>query len=189
MVLAALESDRGGLRDAQYRVLELWQQTYGGALLVMLPDTFGSAQFLANAPSWATDWTGIRIDSKDPFLAGEEYIDWLQARGADPGTKRVLFSDGLDVDDIVALHRQFGGRIKDGYGWGTLLTNDFRGFHPRGASDFEPISLVCKVTEAAGRPVVKLSDNSGKATGSAAEIARYRKVFGQAGIARAPVLV
>ena len=41
------------------------------------------------------------------------------------------------------------------------------------------ISLVCKVTEANGRPAVKLSDNPAKATGDPREIARYLKLFGE----------
>ncbi len=51
-------------------VLELWQQSYGGALLIMLPDTFGTTQFLEGAPDWVADWTGQRVDSKDPVIAG-----------------------------------------------------------------------------------------------------------------------
>jgi nicotinate phosphoribosyltransferase len=189
MVVAALADSDEALESAQYRVLDLWQRTYGGALLVMLPDTFGTTQFLADSPEWVSDWTGIRVDSKEPVAAGEEYIDWLLARGADPREKRILFSDGLDVGEILRLHERFGGRVKDGYGWGTLLTNDFRGCHPRDVADFEPISLVCKVQEAGGRPAVKLSDNYLKATGPAAEVERYRAVFGNAGVANVPVLV
>jgi nicotinate phosphoribosyltransferase len=189
MVLAALAETAAELKGAQYKLLELWQRTYQGELLIMLPDTYGTTQFLADAPDWVADWTGQRIDSKNPFLAGEEYIAWLVARGRDPKTKRALFSDGLDVDAIVALHAQFAGRIRDAYGWGTLLTNDFRGCHPRGLDVFEPTSLICKVVEAAGRPAVKLSDNRRKATGPAAEVARYRAVFGTAGVADQPVVV
>ncbi|MDX2204685.1 MAG: nicotinate phosphoribosyltransferase, partial [Hyphomicrobiaceae bacterium] len=36
---------------------------------------------------------------------------------------------------------------------------------------------VCKVIAANGRPAVKLSDNPAKASGPAAEIERYRRVF------------
>ena len=32
-----------------------------GALRVMLPDTFGTTQFLAGAPDWVADWTGQQI--------------------------------------------------------------------------------------------------------------------------------
>ncbi len=191
MVMAALASrvSDEALRNSQYRVLELWQRSYGGELLIMLPDTFGSTQFLQNAPDWTAHWTGERVDSKDPFEAGEEYIDWLESRGENPRTKRLIASDALDVDDIIALHRHFNDRIRFSAGWGTLLTNDFRDCHPRGEHTFEPISIVCKVTSADGIPTVKLSDNPSKATGPAAEIARYRSVFNSPVLTEQPVLV
>ena len=77
--------------------------------------------------------------------------------------KLVIFSDGLDIDRIERLHRQFHGRVRLAYGWGTLLTNDFRGLVPDGKLD--PISIVCKVVSADSRPTVKLSDNPAKALG------------------------
>ena len=46
MVMAALADDDRELKASQYQVLDLWQKTYGGALLIMLPDTFGTTQFL-----------------------------------------------------------------------------------------------------------------------------------------------
>ena len=170
-------------------MLELWQQSYGGELLIMLPDTFGTTQFLEGAPDWVADWTGERVDSKDPFVAGDEYIPWLLSRGRDPRRKRLIASDGLDVDDIVDLHDYFDGRIRFSAGWGTLLTNDFRDCHPRGEDTFEPISLVCKLTSADGIPTVKLSDNPRKATGPDDEIERYRRVFGTVAIEAVEVLV
>ena len=178
MALAALANTDAELRAAQYRVLELWQRSYGGSLLILLPDTFGTTQFLAGAPDWVADWTGQRIDSKDPFLAGDEYIQWLESRDRDPKKKLLIASDGLDVEDILRLHAYFQGRIRFSAGWGTLLTNDFRGCHPRSETALDPISLVCKLMTVNGRPAVKLSDNPRKATGPADEIARYRRVFG-----------
>ena len=191
MALAAIAS-RGTddeLRQSQYRVLELWQQSYGGSLLILLPDTFGTTQFLAGAPGWVANWTGQRIDSKDPILAGDEYIAWLESRGKDPKRKRLIASDGLDAHEIIHLHRYFHGRIRFSAGWGTLLTNDFRGCHPRGEDTLEPLSLVCKLTSAEGIPTVKLSDNPHKATGPAAEIERYRRVFGTEAIEGAEPVV
>jgi nicotinic acid phosphoribosyltransferase len=44
----------------------------------------------------------------------------------------------------------------------------------------DPISLVCKVSEADGKPAVKLSDNPEKATGDKRAIAKYIKLFGDA---------
>ena len=84
MAMAALANDDAALHASQYRVLELWQQSYGGELLILLPDTFGTTQFLQGAPDWVADWTGQRVDSKDPLVAGDEYIRWLEARGRDP---------------------------------------------------------------------------------------------------------
>ena len=190
MALAALAADDDeALHSSQYRVLELWQQSYGGELLIMLPDTFGTTQFLENAPDWVADWTGQRVDSKDPYVAGDEYIRWLMSRGRDPRRKRLIASDALDVEDILELHAYFDNRIRFSAGWGTLLTNDFRGCHPRGEDDLEPISLVCKLMTVEGRPAVKLSDNPRKSTGPEAEIERYRRVFGTVAVNESEVLV
>jgi nicotinate phosphoribosyltransferase len=190
MAMAALAGgDDAALHASQYRVLELWQKSYGGELLIMLPDTFGTTQFLEGAPEWVADWTGQRVDSKDPFVAGDEYIRWLLGRGRDPRRKRLIASDGLDVEGILELHEYFHGRIRFSAGWGTLLTNDFRGCHPRGERDLEPISLVCKLVTVEGQPAVKLSDNPRKATGPEDEVERYRRVFGTVAVEATEVLV
>ena len=162
-----------------------------------------------------TDWTGQRIDSKDPFVAGDEYIVWLEKHGRDPRDKLIIASDALDVDEILQLHAYFAGTIQDNVkaadfrsasdfldskkwrperrirfsaGWGTLLTNDFRGCNPHNVDGFDPISLICKVSEVEGRPAVKLSDNYAKALGPPSEIERYRRVFGLAGVTNVPVI-
>jgi nicotinate phosphoribosyltransferase len=215
MALAAMATSEDELRTAQYRLLELWQQTYQGELLILLPDTFGTTQFLEGAPDWVADWTGQRVDSKDPYVAGDEYIQWLEGRGRDPRQKRLIASDALDVGQILGLHAYFGGRllnratpgdfnrasdfqderkwvadrrIRLSAGWGTFLTNDFRNCNPQGGDEFDPVSLVCKLTEVEGRAAVKLSDNYLKAMGPAGEVERYRRVFGTAGVAETPVV-
>jgi nicotinate phosphoribosyltransferase len=189
MAMAALSDGDEQLHQSQYRVLELWQKSYGGELLIMLPDTFGTTQFLEGAPDWVADWTGQRCDSKDPFVAGDEYIAWLLRRGRDARRKRLIASDGLDVEEILRLHEYFHGRIRFSAGWGTLLTNDFRGCHPRGETSLDPISLVCKLMTVEGRPAVKLSDNARKATGPEQEIERYRRVFGSVAVVGTAVTV
>ena len=73
------------------------------------------------------------------------------------------------------------------FGWGTLLTNDFRGL--AAGDTLAPFSLVCKAVAANGRPTVKLSDNPNKAIGPADEIARYRRIFGLGHQSAQPVLV
>ena len=187
MVYSALADNDRALAGAPYRVLADWQQDYDGNLRVMLPDTYGSRNFLERAPDWVTSWTGIRIDSGDPIEGGEIAIAWWQRRKQDPRQKLLIFSDGLDVDAIERIHKHFHGRVRIGYGWGTLLTNDFRGLGPDGRLD--PFSIVCKVVSANGRPTVKLSDNPMKAMGPPADIARYRRVFQVGEQASLPVAV
>ncbi|OOY30042.1 nicotinate phosphoribosyltransferase [Thioclava sp. F36-6] len=175
MVYAALTDSDAELAKAPYKVLADWHEEHDGNLRIILPDTYGTKGFLDHAPDWLAGWTGIRIDSGDPATGAEIAIDWWKARGEDPRQKLVIFSDGLTVDKIRELHAQFAGRVKVSFGWGTLLTNDFRGLVPNDA--LAPFSLVCKAVEADGRPTVKLSDNPAKAMGPEDEIARYKRVF------------
>jgi nicotinate phosphoribosyltransferase len=176
MVYAALANSDAELAQSPYKVLADWQEEHEGNLRVILPDTFGTEGFLKHAPDWLASWTGIRIDSGDPAAAAEIAIRWWKDRGEDPRQKLVIFSDGLDVDKIVELHQQFLGRVKVSFGWGTMLTNDFRGLTESDA--LAPFSVVCKAVSANGRPTVKLSDNPNKAMGPADEIERYKRVFG-----------
>lgn len=176
MVYSALAEGDAALAQAPYDVLSDWHAEHDGNLRIILPDTYGTQGFLENAPDWLASWTGIRIDSGDPVVAARIAIDWWKKRGENPLEKRVIFSDGLDVAKIIELQAQFAGQVNISFGWGTLLTNDFRGLVPNDA--LAPFSLVCKAISANGRPTVKLSDNPEKAMGPPDEIKRYKRVFG-----------
>ena len=99
----------------------------------------------------------------------------------------MIFSDGLDADKIIELQNQFAGRCRVSFGWGTMLTNDFKGLVADDA--LAPFSLVCKAVAANGRSTVKLSDNPNKAMGATDEIARYKRVFGVGEQERVEVVV
>ena len=71
---------------------------------------------------------------------------------------------------LLSVH---GDEVYDVY-----AARPFADCDPDGAPGLEPISLVCKVISANGRPAVKLSDNPNKATGIASEVERYKKFFG-----------
>ncbi len=179
MVAAALAKTDEELRAAPYQVLKDWNRLYHGNLLIVLPDAFGTAAFLRDAPDWIADWTGFRPDSAPPIEGGEKIIAWWEKMGRDPRNKLLIFSDGLDVGAIIDTYKHFEGRVRMSFGWGTNLTNDFAGCAPTENAGLMPISIVCKVSEANGRPAVKLSDNPRKATGDPAEVERYLKFFGQ----------
>ena len=176
IVYSALAEDDATFARAPYDVLSDWHEEHDGNLRIILPDTYGTEGFLDRAPDWLAGWTGIRIDSGDPAGGAETAIRWWQARGENPRQKRVIFSDGLDVEQIRDLHGQFSGRVNVSFGWGTLLTNDFRELVP--GDVLAPFSLVCKAISANGKPTVKLSDNPEKAMGPREQIARYKRVFG-----------
>jgi nicotinate phosphoribosyltransferase len=188
MVAAALAKSDEELLRAPYKVLADWQKLYFGNLLIALPDAFGSTSFLRNAPDWVADWTGFRPDSAPPIDAGEKIIAWWKAKGKDPRDKLLIFSDGMDVDSIEATYKHFEGRVRMSFGWGTNLTNDFKDCAVVSNDGLTAISLVCKVTEANGRPAVKLSDNLNKSTGDPDELRRYLRVFGNDDIGRQKVV-
>jgi nicotinate phosphoribosyltransferase len=171
MVMSGIMHDSDDLiRASHNRVLKDWWELYGWGLSVAVTDTYGSEFFFRDMdPEQARAWKGLRHDSGDPFEFGEKAIRFYQEQGIDPREKLLIFSDGLELQTILALSKRFHGRIKLSFGWGTNLTNDL---------GFEPISIVVKAVEANGHRTVKLSDNLAKATGSREDIERFKRIFG-----------
>ena len=176
MIYSALAENDEELANAPYQVLADWHEEHDGNLRIILPDTYGTEAFLNRAPDWLKQWTGIRIDSGDPVEGAEAAIAWWKDKGENPEDKLVIFSDGLDTPTIRDLHQKFNRRVKVSFGWGTNLTNDFRGLVSDGSLD--AFSLVCKPIKANEKSTVKLSDNLNKAMGPSEEINRYKRVFG-----------
>jgi nicotinate phosphoribosyltransferase len=175
MVYSALAQNDEELAMAPYQVLADWHEEHDGNLRIILPDTYGTDGFLKNAPDWLSGWTGMRIDSGDPRVGARNAIEWWRSMGENPREKLIIFSDGLDVGQIVDLHKEFSADVNVSFGWGTNLTNDFRNLVD--SSRLDAFSLVCKAATVNGRATVKLSDNPNKATGPLSEIDRYRRVF------------
>ena len=177
MVYAALAQNDSELAQAPYKVFQDWQEEHDGNLLILLPDTYGSKNFLTDAPEWMNKWTGIRVDSGDPGTGAKLAIDWWKTRGENPKNKLLIFSDGLDVPKIIELNNKFSDQTKVAFGWGTLMTNDFRGLVSD--SSLDPFSLVCKAISADENQTVKLSDNPNKIMGPRDEVSRYKRIFGE----------
>jgi nicotinate phosphoribosyltransferase len=208
MVFAALArqknpDDEEALRKSQYEVLRQWSNTYHGNLLVFLPDTFGTTQFLKGAPYEVSLWKGARPDSKDPIDGGEELIQYWKNTGTTDAKiaseRLIIAADGLDVEidgfkvngsDIPTIYDHFNGRVGISFGMGTNLTCDFIGCHPGGDDLMRSLSVVAKVDRVnMTHPAVKLSDNFAKRTGDKDEVEYYTEVFGTDGMANVPVLV
>jgi nicotinate phosphoribosyltransferase len=188
MVATALADTDDAMRYAQYDVIKKWQEMYGKGLQVILPDTFGSMQFFANAPSWVANGPGQRQDSGDPVVEVNRYLKWLKSQNITPAEKFSIPSDGLNVASMVSIESQFHGKHQTPFGFGTGHTNDFAGTLP-GNTDMRPFSMVIKPYEVNGRPCVKLSNDVSKATGPKDEIERYIRIFGGQNRVERPVIV
>lgn len=142
------------LRDSQSAAFDSWAREYRGDLGIALTDVIGLDAFLRDFDLYFCKlFDGMRHDSGDPFEWGERMIAHLQGYRIDPNTKVLVFSDGLDMDQVMRLYARFRGRAKMSFGIGTNLTNDL---------GVPPLSIVMKMVRCNGQPVAKLSDSPGK---------------------------
>lgn len=159
------------LRDSQRAALEAWAREYRGDLGIALSDVVGIDAFLRDYDMYFCKlFDGMRHDSGDPFMWGERMLAHLAANRADPQTKSLVFSDGLDVDKVERLAAHFRGRCRLAFGIGTNLTNDLGP---------QALNIVIKMTRCNGQAVAKLSDSPGKSMCDDPDYVRYlRQVFG-----------
>lgn len=172
MTYAGLADARGqNVRESHNRFLNDWYAEYGKDLSIALTDTFGSKFFFSDfTREQAEAWKGVRHDSGDAVEFGERLIQFYEDMDIDATTKTVVFSDGLDIGEILKLQKHFEGRINILFGWGTTLTNDL---------GIRALNVVMKAThvrvpkEGVEADEVKLSDNEGKHTGPQWLVDRY----------------
>ncbi len=87
----------------------------------------------------------------------------------DANTKRLVFSDGLDLPIAIQLHQHFADRVQTGFGIGTNLSND---------TGLRPLNIVMKLFTCNGQPTAKLSDTPGKTLCDDATFLAYlRQIF------------
>jgi nicotinate phosphoribosyltransferase len=142
------------LRDSQKAALEGWVQEFRGDLGIALTDVVGMDAFLRDFDLYfAKLFDGLRHDSGDPVVWGEKAIAHYQKLRIDPSTRRLVFSDSLDLPRAIELYRHFSGRVQTAFGIGTNLSND---------TPDKPLNLVMKIVACNGQPVAKLSDSPGK---------------------------
>ena len=166
------------LRDSQKAALESWVQEYRGDLGTALTDVIGMDAFLADFDLYfAKLFDGLRHDSGDPVVWGEKALAHYERLRIDAHTKRLVFSDGLDIDTALRLYRHFADRTQLGFGIGTHLSNDM---------GLKALHIVMKLTRVNGQPVAKLSDSPGKTMCDDETFLAYlRQVFGVTATAQA----
>ena len=150
--------------ECNFNVMKKFSDVYDGDNGIYLYDCFGDKVFFSNlSKRMAMMYKGLRVDSGNEEEQTEKIIAKYRQLGIDPATKQVCYSNGLNIDRAVEIHRYVAGRLQDSYGVGTFLTCDVTGA--------EPMNIVLKLTR--GRitelrewhDCVKLSCTPGKTLG------------------------
>lgn len=165
-----------GYKEANFLAMDYWQEAFDSDLGTFLYDTYGWHAFQENfSKKHAKLFDGLRVDSGDNFAAVDKICAKYRELGINPLTKTLTFSNGLSVDDALAIHRYCTGKINDNYGIGTFLTGEVTGA--------EPANIVIKLTEVKltekkeWQKAIKLSDDTGKYTGDPEEVELARRTL------------
>ncbi|MBD1432860.1 nicotinate phosphoribosyltransferase [Sphingobacterium sp. DN00404] len=163
-----------GYKMANLLGLEHWSDVYRGDLGIALSDTYTTEVFFKQFDKKLSKlFDGVRHDSGDPVNFAEMTIAHYKKQGVDPRSKTIIFSDGLDYDKVENIVRFCEGKIGYSFGIGTDFTNDV---------GLSRMNIVLKMVEAKPEDgdwtaVIKLSDERGKHTGNAHEIAIAKQIL------------
>lgn len=162
-----------GPQMANHIAMKKWAHTYRGALGTFLYDTYGWRIFSLNfSEDYANMFKGLRIDSGDNYEQLDLIVEKYRSLDIDPTTKRVIFSNGLNVDSAIRIQDYAKDKCLPSFGIGTHFTNDFSGVKPRNIV----IKLIAvKITESWPFycDTCKLSEDHGKYTGDPATVRRF----------------
>lgn len=163
--LISFEEIVSGVFECNYNVMRKFSDVFDGDNGTYLYDCFGDEVFFHNlSKRMAMMYTGLRVDSGIEEEQTDKIIGKYKQLGIDPATKQVVYSNGLDIDRCITIHKYVNGRVKDSYGVGTNLTCDINGC--------KPSNIVVKLTK--GRitesrewhDCIKLSCDKGKTLGN-----------------------
>ena len=175
--LIEFEENVSGIYECNFNVMKKFSDVYDGDNGIFLYDCFGDKVFFSNlSKRMAMMFSGLRVDSGNEEEQTEKIISKYKSLGIDPATKQVVFSNGLNVDRAIEIHKYVNGRIKDSYGMGTFLTCD--------VENCEPMNIVVKLTrmriteKREWHDCVKLSNDKGKTLGNPEKCAYLLKLIG-----------
>ena len=151
--------------EANYTMMKLWAETFDGNCGIYLYDCFGDKLFFDNLSlQMAKLYSGLRQDSGDEKEQTLKIIDKYNSLGINPKHKDVVYSNGLNLNKAIELHKWIDGRVNDSYGIGTFFTGTVK--------DYAPMNIVIKaiggrITENREfHDFVKLSCDKGKTLGN-----------------------
>ena len=176
--LISFEEIVSGVFECNFNVMRKFSDVFDGDNGIYLYDCFGDKVFFSNlSKRMAMMYKGLRVDSGVEEEQLEKIIAKYETLGIDPATKQVCFSNGLNIERALEIHRYCAGRVQDSYGVGTFLTCD--------VTDTEPMNIVVKLTR--GRitelrewhDCIKLSCDKGKTLGNSAKCAYLLSQIGE----------
>ena len=175
--LISFEEIVSGVFECNFNVMRKFSDVFDGDNGIYLYDCFGDKVFFSNlSKRMAMMYKGLRVDSGDETEQTEKIIAKYKSLGIDPATKQVVYSNGLNVDKAIEIHKMCAGRVQDSYGVGTHITCDIVGV--------EPMNIVVKLTR--GRitelrewhDCIKLSCDKGKTLGNPEKCRYIQSVVG-----------
>ena len=175
--LISFEETVSGVFECNFNVMRKFSDVYDGDNGIYLYDCFGDKVFFNNlSKRMAMMYKGLRVDSGNEEEQTEKIIAKYKSLGIDPATKQVVYSNGLNIDRAIEIHKYCAGRVQDSYGVGTFLTCD--------VVNCKPMNIVVKLTR--GRitelrewhDCVKLSCDKGKTLGNPEKCAYLLSVVG-----------
>lgn len=163
--LISFEENVSGVFECNYNVMNKWSDVFDGDLGCYLYDCFGDKVFFNNlSKKMAMLFRGTRVDSGIEEEQFAKLKDKYLSLGIDPSTKQIVFSNGLNIDRAIEIHKHVNGEMQDSYGIGTFLTCDI--------TDCKPMNIVvkltkCRITESREwHDCIKLSCDKGKTLGN-----------------------
>ena len=166
-----------GPQMANHIAMNAWRNTFRGALGTYLYDSYGWDIFSMNfSEDFANLFKGLRVDSGDNYEQLMKIVAKYKSLGIDPRTKQVIFSNALDTQKAIEIHRYAKDLCIPSFGIGTHFSNDFE--------DLQPLNIViklvaAKITESWGfyNDTCKLSEDAGKHTGKPEVIKRFMEAI------------
>ncbi len=166
-----------GPQMANHLAMKVWSNTYRGALGTFLYDTYGWRIFSLNfSEDYANMFKGLRVDSGDNYEQLNLIVEKYKSLNIDPRTKQVIFSNGLNVDEAIAIQQYAADKCIPSFGIGTHFTNDFPGVKPM---NIVIKLLAVKITESWPFfcDTCKLSEDHGKYSGDEATVKRFMEAL------------
>ncbi len=175
--IISFEENVSGVFECNYMVMKKFSDVYDGNNGIYLYDCFGDDLFFKNlSKRMAMMYSGLRVDSGNEEEQTERIIEKYKQLGINPATKQVVYSNGLNVDRCLEIHKFCAGRVMDSYGVGTALMCDI--------DNVRPSNIVIKLTKARitesreWHDCIKLSCDKGKALGNPKKVEYIKSLIG-----------